>query len=124
MIVFRMVSMNREIDGLFNRGAQSEFVYIILNAVTENVLSIVRLVVREHCKGCVVEVLDVDVEVSILNLRKIILKAHKELSVVCLCMVSLLAKSFCPATASVTPITFPPLCSPWISQLDKSMLFA
>ena len=115
MIVFRVVRMNRQIDGLFNRGAQSEFVYIVLYAVTENVLLIVRLVVSEHGKGRVVEVLDVNVEVSILDLRKIVLIAHKELSVVCLRMVSLLAKRICPATASVTPIPFPPLCSPWIS---------
>ena len=115
MVVFWVVCMNREIDCLFDRGAQSEFVHVVLDSITEDILLIVRLVISEHGKGCVVKILDVDVKVSVLDLREIVLKAHKELSIVCLCMVGLLAKRISPATASVTPITFPSFSSPWIT---------
>ena len=115
MIVLWVVRMNREIDGLFDRGAQSEFVHVVLDSITEDISLIVRRVISEHGKGCVVKILDVDVKVSVLDLPKVVLKAHKELSIVCLSMVGLLAKRICPATASVTPITFPSFSSPWIT---------
>ena len=124
MIVFWVICMHREINGLCNRGAQCKLVRVVHVSITEYILAIVWRVITKHGKGRVVKVLDVDVEISIFNLREIVFIAHKELSIVCFCMISLLTEGVCPATARVTPITFPSLCTPWITQLDKSMLFA
>ena len=107
--------MHREINCLFHRGSQSELVHVVLFPITEDILAIARLIVTEKGKGRVVEVLHVNAEVCVLNLREIVLEAHKELSIICLCMVGLLAERISPATTSVTPVTFPSLCSPRIS---------
>ena len=42
--------------------------HVVLYSITEDILAIVRSIVSKHGKGCIVEVLDVDVEVSVLNL--------------------------------------------------------
>ena len=124
MIVLCVVGMHRKVHCLINRSTQNKFVDIVLYSIAEDVLTIVRRVIPEHGECCVVLVLDFYVEVCVLKLRDVIIKAHEELSVVCFGVVSLLAERISPATTSVTPVTLPFLSSPRIAQLDKFMLLA